>query len=96
MIYVKIHKGLRNVVAISDESLIGKTLIDGNLRFVVSEYFYKGVKKTKEEVREVMKVSTNLNIIGKESIALALELQLITHESIFTIQGIPHAQILFC
>ncbi len=96
MMYVKIHKGSTTIVAICDDDLIGKELREGKLCLKISEYFYKGEKKSEQEVEEIMKTADNLNIVGKRSVAIALRLGIIMQHTILVIQGVPHAQTLSC
>lgn len=92
--YVKIHKSNdRHIVAICDENLIGKEISKGDLNLNITERFYKGEKFSKEETIEKMKNSLNLNIVGKNSIKLALDNHIIEKDSIITIDGVPHAQV---
>jgi hypothetical protein len=95
--YVKIHENPREdqtpVVAICDEDLIGKKVTDGKLNLHITERFYKGEKKSEEEVIEIIKNADNLNLVGKKTIKLALENGFISEENILIIKGIPHAQI---
>ena len=91
MVYVKIHK---SIVAVCDEELIGKEFKEGKLSLKVSERFYKGEKKSEEEVKDIIMNATNLNIVGKKSIKIALDLGIINKDSIITIKDIPHAQII--
>ena len=96
MILVKFHKDESCVVAICDKNLIGKTLSEGEVEIKISEYFYKGEEKTAEEVCEIMKANDNLNIVGKESIGLAVKLGIIKKDNVMVIQGVPHAQGISC
>lgn len=92
--FAKIHKsGDRNIIAICDEDLIGKKFAEKNLILDITERFYKGEKLNPEQVLELMKDSLNLNIVGEESINIALKNNIIEKESIIKIQGIPHAQV---
>ena len=92
--YVKVHESeARIVVAICDEELIGKKFSEDDKQLEITERFYKGEKKEKEEVTEIMKEATNSNLVGKETIDLALENEIIEKESIITIKNIPHSQI---
>ncbi len=91
---VKIHKTQDSfVVAICDKDLIGKTLKDKNLTLKVSEHFYKGEDLNEEEVLKTIEKATNINILGKKSIAFALKHKIIKEENIIKIQNAPHAQI---
>ena len=94
--YTKLHRGSSCILAICDEGLIGKTFEEEGLFLEISEDFYKGEKKTKEEVFEMLKDGNikNFNIVGKESISVALKAGIIEKENILRIGGVPHAQSL--
>lgn len=92
--YVKRHElNDRIVVAICDEDLIGKKFQEGDLVLDISEKFYKGEKKTDEEVKDIFMNSSNINLVGKKTINFALKLGILNKDSIITVDGIPHAQI---
>lgn len=91
--YLKIHhSGDRTVVALCDKNLIGKRIEDKKLRLDITERFYKGEERIESDIIEILKDATNLNIVGKKSIELALKSGVITKENIIKIKGIPHAQ----
>lgn len=96
--YVKIHKSYRNVVAICDAELIGKTFEEGKRQLEVRENFYKDKKVTKEELIKIMykqiKEDSTFSIVGKKSIEAAIETRIITKEGIGKVQDIPFALIL--
>ena len=92
--YVKTHISKDSVVtAICDETLIGKTFSDSERQLEVNEKFYKGEKKSEEEVEEIMKEAANLNLVGENTINTALKLEILTKDDIILIEKIPHAQI---
>lgn len=91
--YVKIHKSCNSfVVAICDKELIGKSFSEGKLYLNITERFYKGEEKSREEIKEILKSAPIINFAGKESIKLGMSLGLIKKENIVKIQGVPHAQ----
>jgi len=96
--FINIIKSYRYVVALADEELIGKVFYEGNFQLDVKENFYKGEEKTPEEISEIlrdMKIEdATFNIVGKESVALALETGIIDEENIGEIEGIPFALVL--
>jgi len=95
MVYVKIHSSRgSSVLCVCDEDLIGKTLSEGNLAMMVTAKFYQGHVKPEEEVIMLMKSSTNINILGKDAIALALKAGVITEDNIRLIGGVSHAQVI--
>jgi uncharacterized protein len=92
--YVKKHESKDRIVfAVCDEDLIGKKFQEGDLVLDVSERFYKGEKKTNEEIKEIFMNSSNINLVGKKTINFALKLGILNKDSIITVDGIPHAQI---
>ena len=92
--YVKIHQTDDSIVtAICDEKLVGKTFSEDGREITVSERFYKGDQKSEEEVTELLQNASNLNLIGEDTINLALKLKIITKDSIMLINKIPHAQV---
>lgn len=90
MIYAKFHE---DVVALCDADLIGKEFEEGKKYLHVSELFYKGTIITAKEVVEILQGASNLNLVGKKVIGVALEKGFITKEHILIIQGVPHGQI---
>jgi len=92
--FIKIHKtGQKEILAVCDEDIIGKKFEQGDLCIEVSEVFYKDKKVDKKELEDLLKYYDNINIVGKDSIKIALELGIIEKESIIQIKGIPHVQI---
>jgi len=96
-VYVKVHAtgqrgGHRFVIAVCDKDLIGKTLKDGKLQVKVSEFFYKGDVRSDAEVKALLKDATNVNLMGKHAVKLALEVGIIVPDNILMIKGVPHAQ----
>ena len=92
--YIKIHKSEKSeVLAVCDEDIIGKTFEEKDLQLKISETFYKGEKKSEKEVLDLIENFDNINMVGKKSIKLALDNNIITQDSIIYIEGVPHAQI---
>lgn len=99
--FVNIIESYRNVVAVADAELIGKNFYDGIKQLEVKESFYKGENEkplSEEEVKEIMfnmkKEDSTFNIVGKRSIRCAIEIGIITEDSVFEIDGIPYSLIL--
>ena len=96
--YIKIHKSYRNVVALCDTELIGKTFEEGKRQLYCRENFYKGEKVIKEKAIKILRQQTNedatFNIVGKKSIQAAIEAGLIKKANIARIQNIPFTLIL--
>jgi hypothetical protein len=95
---VNIIKSYREVVAVCDSELLGKTFEQGKKQIFVKESFYKGGEKTPEQTIEIMKEMSKedatFNIVGKESTQLALKAKIITQKQIKTIDNIPYVLVL--
>lgn len=95
---VKIQSTYRQIVAICDKELLGKTFEQDKFQLDVKESFFKGDEKTKQQVLEIMedmkKEDATFNIIGKKSTQTALEAGIINKQGIKTIKDIPFALIL--
>ena len=95
---VNIIKTYRDVVAICDSELLGKCFEDDLFQLNVKESFYKGEKKTEQEVIQIIKdmksEDATFNIVGERSTNCAIKAGLISKDSIKTIQGIPFALVL--
>jgi len=95
---VKIHSSYRNIVAICDSNLIGKTFEENNRCIFINPNFFNGEEKSEQDILEIIEKGTyedyTFNIVGKESVALALKAGIIRLEGITEIQGIPIALVL--
>lgn len=93
MIYIKIHTTPGSfITAACDKEIIGKIFREGKVVLNVSERFYKGELVDEKEAGKYFLDAVNLNIIGKNSVRIALDMNLISKESIIIIEGVPHAQ----
>ncbi len=90
MILVKVHE---SVVAMCDDDLVGKRFEEGKRVLDVSERFYKGEELDMEEVKRILREGSNLNLVGKEIINVALKEKVINEEDVVYIEGVPHAQV---
>jgi len=93
--YLKVHRipGAGEVVAACDTDLMEVTLMHGEVEVRISGGFYGTQTATEDEVREALADADNANIIGKEVVALAVSMGLITEKDCIMIDGVPHAQI---
>ncbi len=95
MMKVKIHRSYRNVVSLCDKNLIGKKFNEGKLQLDVRENFYNGDEMNHAEAKALLirqaKEDASFNIVGEESIKLALETEIICEDDIGHVQGIPFA-----
>ena len=93
-VYAKLQKcGEYVLLAACDEELLGQTLRDGKIVFKIREEFYKGPKISVDEVIELIKESTVVNMVGHCIVNKAIEKGMVHPEAVLKICGIPHAQI---
>lgn len=95
---VKIHKAYRDVVAVCDSEILGKKFEEGIKQLDVRENFYKGDKKSEQELIEFLKdmamEDATFNIAGKKAVNCALKAGIISKEGIKHVQGVPYALVL--
>ena len=93
--YINVISAYRNVVAIADKELIGKTFEEDLKMLDIKESFYKGDIISENEMIELIlfhkKEDATFNIVGERSTQLALRLGIISEDSIGNIAGIPYA-----
>ena len=96
--FVRVIKSYRDVVAICDSDLLGKKFEEEQFQLDVKEGFYKGEEMNSEQAKQVLlnmaQEDATFNIVGKESVGMAIHAGIISQESIKTIQGIPFAMVL--
>jgi len=98
MYFFKIHRAYRDIVAICDSDLIGKKFEEGKFQLDVKDDFFHGEEASEEKIAELigdmsMEDST-FNIIGENSVKLALKTGIISEEGVKKISGIPFALVL--
>ncbi len=98
---VNIIKSCREIVAIADEELLGRTFFEKNKQLEVKESFYRGENGKvlpKEEVKklilEMVEEDATFNIVGENSVNCALETGIITENQVLKIDGIPYSLVL--
>ena len=101
MMFVNIIESYRDVVAIADKELIGKNFSEGKRQLDIKESFYKGEnsellseKEVKELIKNFSREDATFNIVGKKSIKCAIEEEIISEESIMTVENVPYSLVL--
>lgn len=91
--WVKIHRSSRTVVAICDDDLLGKKFDSGIRQLDITQSFFKGAQMSKKETIDLIRLEfregSTFNIVGKESINCAQEVEIIEKKAIKKINGIP-------
>jgi len=95
--YIKIHNSYRKVIALCDSNMIGKTFEEEKLQLKITESFFKGEEVSKEQVIKILQKEarddSTFNIVGEESISLAVKIGLIKKENIGKISNVPYALV---
>lgn len=98
VMFVKIHRSYRTVVAMCDSGLLGKKFEEGIRQLDVRENFYNEREIDREEairlIRLQAKEDATFNIVGPESVAIALESGVIDKSAIGHVDGVPFALVL--
>jgi len=77
------------VLNICDSELLGKKITQDELNMNISENYYGGKLVEKEEAKSLLKNSSIINMVGKESVSLSIELGIGSENGVKTISGIP-------
>ena len=74
---------------ICDADLLGTTLNRGNFTLKISEKYYAQKVVEKEEAKDLLRRSNNINMVGKEIISLSVNIGIGSQEGVKEIDGIP-------
>lgn len=85
----------RKILTACDSEVIGKVYEEGKAQLDLTTEFFQGEEKEKSELKSLLKGVTTLMIIGKEAVSFAEDEGLVTEERVKTVDGVPHAQIVF-
>ena len=78
-----------NMLNICDKDLLGKTLNRDNFSLKISEEYYAEKIIEKEEAKDLLKQSENINMVGKEIIDLSVNMGIGSEKGVKVIDGIP-------
>jgi hypothetical protein len=86
------------LVSVCDEDCLGETYEDGDISLEVTEEFYAGEEATDadpEAVIDALRGATVGNLVGEESVAVAVDAGLIDEDRVLDVDGTEHAQLLW-
>ena len=78
-----------SMLNICDKDLLGKTLNRDNFRLKISEEYYAEKVVEKEEARDLLQKSDNINMVGKEIIDLSVNMGIGSREGVKVVDGVP-------
>jgi len=93
--FLKVHcsPGTGDIVAVCDRELLNTTLHHGELSVQITEAFYGNSPASEDMVRTALKKAGNINLMGKRSVSIAIDMGLIAPSGCIMIGEIPHAQV---
>ena len=93
--FLKVHSspGVGDIVDVCDRELLNTPISNGNLSVKISEAFYGNCPASEDMVRDALKKAGNINLMGKRSVGIAIDMGLITRSGCIMIGDIPHAQV---
>ncbi|MCG3779676.1 MAG: DUF424 domain-containing protein [Candidatus Nitrosopumilus limneticus] len=77
------------MINMCDAELIGKNIIDGDLKIYISENYYGKHIVNKDEAVSLLKSASIMNLVGKETISLAIDLGIGSESGVKIISDIP-------
>jgi uncharacterized protein len=98
MIFIKLHKSYRDVVAVCDSNLMGKKFEEGIKQLDCRESFYQGKEYDMESAVHFLQLQAaedaTFNIIGPNAIKASLEAGIIKESGVMKVDGVPFALVL--
>ncbi|NHN46366.1 DUF424 family protein [Halostella sp. JP-L12] len=82
------------LVAVCDDDLLGETFEEGNVSLTVTEEFYGGEEVDADAVVESLARATVANIVGRESVELAIDEGFVDEANVLEVESTLHAQVL--
>ena len=77
------------ILNMCDAELIGKDVVDGELKIHISENYYGKQIVDKAEAISLLSSASMLNLVGKETISLAINLGIGSESGVKIISGVP-------
>ena len=77
------------MVNMCDAELIGKDVVDGKLKIHISENYYGKQLVDKDEALAFLKSASIMNLVGRETISLAIDLGIGSESGVKIISDIP-------
>ena len=74
---------------ICDADLLGRTLKRDNFTLKITEKYYAQKVVEKEEAKDLLRRSNNINMVGKDIISLSVNMGIGSREGVKEIDGIP-------
>jgi len=87
---VKVTEYQKNkMLNICDSELLGKDIIQDELTMNISRNYYGGKIVNIDEAKNLLKTSSIINMVGNDTVSLAIELGIGSENGVKTISGVP-------
>ena len=87
---VKVTEYQKNTMLnICDYELLGKDVIQDELTMNISRNYYGGKIVNKNEAENLLKTSSIINMVGKDTVSLSIELGIGSKNGVKIISGVP-------
>ena len=87
---VKVSDYQKNMMLnICDVDLLGKKIIQDELNIHISESYYGEKLVDKEEAKNLLKQSSIINMVGKKTISLSIQLGIGSENGVKTVSDVP-------
>ena len=83
------------LVSVCDAEVMGETFEDGPVSLTVEESFYGGDDASESEVVDSLTRCSVANIVGTESVDVAIEHGFVDEANVLDVDGTRHAQLLW-
>lgn len=83
------------LVSVCDADVMGETFEDGEISLTVEEEFYAGEEADEAAILDSLARCAVANIVGTDSVALAVEAGFVEEENVLDVAGTRHAQLLW-
>jgi hypothetical protein len=86
------------LVSVCDSECLGETYVEGEVTLDVTEGFYGGDEATEADEETIVASLTRAsvaNIVGERAVSVAVEAGLVDEERVLSVDGTPHAQLLW-
>ncbi|MBI0584624.1 MAG: DUF424 family protein [Methanomassiliicoccus sp.] len=94
MITLRMHRlGRELVLAAADKDLLDKVLRDERLKLDVCREFYEGEDADEEMLLNRLGMCSVANLVGEETVSIAIREGFVDEECVLRIAGVPHAQL---
>lgn len=84
----------KNILAVCDAGILGKTIKFGDVDFNVSDSFYGGGHLGGKRILEKVRKADMVNAVGKEIVDLLVKNGMVDEQCILWMGEVPHVQII--